>query len=57
MAARMFAPKVASLVGSTSAKVARPVVRSSIKANGAQRAFSGMSLSIILTSSIEGSYP
>ncbi|KAE8442121.1 ATPase complex subunit 9 [Mollisiaceae sp. DMI_Dod_QoI] len=42
MAARMFAPKVASLVGSTSAKVARPVVRSSIKANGTQRAFSGV---------------
>ncbi|KUJ19120.1 putative ATP synthase subunit 9, mitochondrial [Mollisia scopiformis] len=42
MSARMFAPKVASMVGSTSAKVARPVVRSSIKANGAQRAFSGV---------------
>lgn len=39
MAARMFAPKVASLMGSTSAKVARPVVRSSIKSS--QRAFSG----------------
>jgi len=42
MAARMFAPKVASLMGQTSAKVARPIVRSSIKtpaANG--RAFSG----------------
>lgn len=46
MSARMFAPKVASMVGSTSAKIARPVVRSSIKANGAQRAFSGMSSSI-----------
>ncbi|CAL3971023.1 hypothetical protein PZA11_007395 [Diplocarpon coronariae] len=43
MASRMFAPKVASLVGSTSAKVARPVVRSSVKANASQRAFSGVS--------------
>jgi len=40
-ATRMFAPKVASLMGSTSAKVARPVLRSSVKANGSQRAFSG----------------
>ncbi|TVY34322.1 ATP synthase subunit, mitochondrial [Lachnellula subtilissima] len=46
MAARMFAPKVASLMGSTSAKVARPVIRSSVKANGSQRAFSGVSSSI-----------
>ncbi|KAK2624825.1 hypothetical protein QTJ16_006018 [Diplocarpon rosae] len=43
MAARMFAPKVASLVGSTSAKVARPAVRSTLKANASQRAFSGAS--------------
>ncbi|KAI9049946.1 hypothetical protein LZ554_006093 [Drepanopeziza brunnea f. sp. 'monogermtubi'] len=42
MAARMFAPKVASLVGSTSAKVARPVVRSSIQSS--QRAFSGAAI-------------
>jgi hypothetical protein len=40
-ATRMFAPKVASLMGSTSAKVARPILRSSVKANGSQRAFSG----------------
>jgi hypothetical protein len=40
-AARMFAPKVASIMGSTSAKVARPVVRSSIKSTSSQRAFSG----------------
>ena len=46
MAARMFAPKVASLMGQTSAKVARPVMRSSLKAPSpsAQRAFSGMYL-------------
>ncbi|KAF8861343.1 ATP synthase protein 9 [Acephala macrosclerotiorum] len=37
MSARFIAPKVASLVGSTSAKVARPVVRSSIKATASQR--------------------
>ncbi|CZR61456.1 probable H+-transporting two-sector ATPase lipid-binding protein precursor [Phialocephala subalpina] len=43
MSARFIAPKVASLVGSTSAKVARPVVRSSIKASASQRAFSGVS--------------
>jgi F-type H+-transporting ATPase subunit c len=42
-ATRMFAPKVASLMGSTSAKVARPILRSSVKANGSQRAFSGRS--------------
>merc|ERR1712166_1458366 len=43
MAARMFAPKVASLMGSTSTKVARPVVRSGVKANVvSQRAFSGV---------------
>ncbi|CZT53283.1 related to ATP synthase subunit 9, mitochondrial [Rhynchosporium secalis] len=43
MAARMFAPKVASLVGSTSSKVARPVIRNSVKANVvSQRAFSGV---------------
>lgn len=43
MAARMIAPKVASLMGSTSSKLARPVVRSSLKANlVSQRAFSGM---------------
>jgi F-type H+-transporting ATPase subunit c len=40
-ATRMFAPKMASLMGSTSAKVARPILRSSVKANGSQRAFSG----------------
>ncbi|KAG4425630.1 ATPase complex subunit 9 [Cadophora malorum] len=45
MAARMFAPKVASLMGSTSTKVARPVVRSGVKANVvSQRAFSGTSV-------------
>lgn len=45
MAARMFAPKVASLMGSTSSKVARPVVRSAFKTNtgSSQRAFSGVS--------------
>jgi len=43
-ATRIFAPKVASLVGSTSAKVARPILRSSVKTNGSQRAFSGMYL-------------
>ncbi|KAL5322473.1 hypothetical protein ACEPPN_010446 [Leptodophora sp. 'Broadleaf-Isolate-01'] len=42
MAARMFAPKVASLMGSASTKVARPVIRSSVKANVSQRAFSGV---------------
>ncbi|KAK0118732.1 ATPase complex subunit 9 [Cadophora gregata f. sp. sojae] len=43
MASRMFAPKVASLMGSTSTKVARPVIRSSVKANAvSQRAFSGV---------------
>ena len=41
-AARIFAPKVASLMGSTSAKVARPILRSTVKTNGTQRAFSGM---------------
>ncbi|KAE9367825.1 putative ATP synthase subunit 9, mitochondrial [Stipitochalara longipes BDJ] len=45
-ATRMFAPKVASLMGSTSAKVVRPVLRSSVKANGSQRAFSGVSSGI-----------
>ncbi|KAH8776865.1 putative ATP synthase subunit 9, mitochondrial [Hyaloscypha finlandica] len=45
-ATRMFAPKVASLMGSTSAKVARPILRSSVKANGSQRAFSGVSSGI-----------
>jgi len=43
MAARMFAPKVAQLVGSTSAKVARPVARSSINVQTSQRAFSAVS--------------
>ncbi|CAG8962451.1 hypothetical protein HYFRA_00014181 [Hymenoscyphus fraxineus] len=42
-ASRMIAPKMASLLSSTSAKVARPMVRSSIKATGSQRAFSGVS--------------
>jgi F-type H+-transporting ATPase subunit c len=50
MAARMFAPKVASLMGSTSVKVARPVLRSSLKvqvsANGSKRAFSGVSSTV-----------
>jgi F-type H+-transporting ATPase subunit c len=41
MAARIT-PKMASLMGSTSAKVARPMVRSNL---GAQRAFSGMTKS------------
>ena len=51
MAARMFAPKVASLMGSTSTKVARPVVRSGVKANVvSQRAFSGTSPSPLKTS-------
>ncbi|KAF4636316.1 hypothetical protein G7Y89_g1780 [Cudoniella acicularis] len=47
-AARMFAPKVASLMGSTSAKVARPALRTAVKApsNGSQRAFSGVSSSL-----------
>lgn len=40
-AARMFAPKVAAAMGQTSAKVARPVIRSSIKSTSSQRAFSG----------------
>ncbi len=39
---RMLAPKVASLMGSTSAKVARPILRSGVKTNGSQRTFSGM---------------
>lgn len=53
MAARMFAPKVASLMGSTSSKVARPVVRSAFKTNtgSSQRAFSGMSLQPVLVPS------
>ncbi|KAH8671989.1 putative ATP synthase subunit 9, mitochondrial [Tricladium varicosporioides] len=42
-AARMFAPKMGSLMASTSAKVARPALRTAVKApsNGSQRAFSG----------------
>lgn len=43
MSARMFAPKVASMMAQTSTKVARPAVRSSIKATSSQRAFSGTS--------------
>ncbi|RDL38171.1 putative ATP synthase subunit 9, mitochondrial [Venustampulla echinocandica] len=48
MAARMIAPKMASIMASTSSKVARPVVRSSVKvpSNGSQRAFSGVSSSL-----------
>jgi len=50
MAARIFAPKMASLMGSASTKVARPVLRSSFKvqlpANGSKRAFSGVSSSV-----------
>ncbi|KAG9236726.1 putative ATP synthase subunit 9, mitochondrial [Amylocarpus encephaloides] len=42
-ASRMIAPKMASLMSSTAAKVARPVLRTNIKNNGAQRAFSGVS--------------
>lgn len=44
-AARMFAPKMGSLMASTSAKVARPALRTAVKApsNGSQRAFSGVS--------------
>jgi len=44
MAARVFAPKMASIMAQTSMKVARPVVRSSIKAPA--RAFSGVSSSV-----------
>lgn len=39
MAARVFAPKVASLMGQTAVKAARPAVRSAVKVN--TRAFSG----------------
>lgn len=42
MAARMVAPKMASLMASTSAKVARPVLRTNIKTQVSQRTFSGM---------------
>jgi len=54
-ATRMFAPKVASLMASASAKVARPVIRSSVKAHGSQRAFSG-TFSLTSTSHTSNSY-
>ncbi|KAG0647730.1 Lipid-binding [Hyphodiscus hymeniophilus] len=41
MAARMVAPKMASLMAQTSAKVARPVLRTNIKTQVSQRTFSG----------------
>jgi len=41
-ASRIIAPKMASLMGSTAVKAARPMMRSSIKAQvPSQRAFSG----------------
>jgi hypothetical protein len=40
-ASRMVMPKMASLMSSTVTKVARPALRTNIKSNGAQRAFSG----------------
>ncbi len=40
-ALRMTVPKMGSLMASSASKVARPVVRSNIKLNGAQRSFSG----------------
>jgi len=45
-ALRMTVPKMGSLMASSTAKVARPVVRSNIKLNGAQRSFSGASSSL-----------
>jgi len=41
MAARIVAPKMASIMASTSTKVARPVLRTNIKTQVSQRAFSG----------------
>ena len=41
-ASRIIAPKMASLMGSTAVKAARPMMRSSVKAQvPSQRAFSG----------------
>jgi hypothetical protein len=44
--ARIIAPKMASLMGQTAVKAARPVLRSSIKPQISQRAFSGKQLQL-----------
>lgn len=41
-AARMIAPKMASMMGSATVKAARPALRANIKSKVSTRAFSGM---------------
>jgi len=41
-AARMIAPKMASMMGSSAVKVARPVLRTNVKSQVSTRAFSGV---------------
>jgi F-type H+-transporting ATPase subunit c len=44
--ARIIAPKMASLMSQTAVKAARPALRSNIKAQVSQRAFSGKLLQL-----------
>ncbi|RDW92363.1 hypothetical protein BP5796_01757 [Coleophoma crateriformis] len=46
MASRIIAPKMASMMGQTIVKSARPMVRSNLNIKSAQRGFSGVSQSL-----------